>query len=190
MTQKNGFILIEFLTAAFLFSLTASGIYASLTQAVRAERRIQDSVRSYDPFRLLFLHLDQDLRNTVELRDYPFQGKEDEIRFPIFRREGELLLIRYFLKNHSLIRSEERIVRGLKKENPREKTLVRSLKFLRFQFPYRDQEENRFFEPFWMDEPYYGIPRAVELKAEKEGVIFNKLVSLPQGKFGFLEAAK
>jgi type II secretory pathway component PulJ len=190
----SGFILIEMLVAASLFALVATGLSTGFVQGVKAHQRIEESFKAYDPLRLLFLRLDRDLRNAIILEDYPFKGKKDEIEFPALLTEEKdlpagkagkrLHLIRYFVKDHALIRSEEELTLKLTKPKPQEKTLVKGLGSFELQFPYLDDEEALVFHPFWLDEPYYGIPRAVTVKLEREKETLEKLISIPQGRTG------
>ena len=186
----KGFVLVELLVATLLFSIAGSGIYAGFLQAAKAESRIQSSFRDYDPARVLFMRLQKDLRNTLVLKDFPFQGKQNEIQFPVaFSEEGfkQLYLIRYFVKNRSLIRSIQKLDKDFRREKAFQKTYLKNFDFLRFQFPYLDEEERLNFKSFWTDEPYFGIPRAVELEFKtKSNQEFLKRVSIPQGKVGRL----
>lgn len=195
MKSQKGFILIEFLVATVLFSLAGSGLYTGFLQGIKAHQRIQESFKTYDPFRILFLRLEEDLRNTVTLRDYPFQGKAQEIQFPALlkeedkkgKKETKLVLIRYFLREDSLLRAEEELPPKLVKEKTKERIILNHLKSLEFQFPYEDPEEKSTFQSFWLLEPYYGIPRGVRVKLQTRKAALTKTVSLPQGKIGHLE---
>lgn len=181
---ERGFILLEFLVAVLLFVVTASMLWLGITQGLKAGKRVEASFRTYDPLRMVFLRMEHDLRNTVTLEDYPFQGGKDEIMFPTHSKE--LLLIRYFVKDSSLIRSEQAITTHLKDEKTRERVLIKDLKGIEFKFPYEDKNESRGFEPFWVKEPYRGIPRSVQLKLSTPQLTLEKVISIPQGKFGYL----
>ena len=183
--MNRGFIIIEFLVASVLFSLAGSGLYLTFVQGVRAKTRIEESFRTYDPFRVTFLILEKDLRNSVVLKDYPFRGKEEEIQFPA-RFKNDLFLIRYSRKGHSLIRSEETLGPKLAKAKPEERVLIQNLRAFKFYFPHHNEEENSFFESVWLEEPYYGIPRAVKIEIGTEEIGLEKMVSIPQGKWGYL----
>jgi len=186
---KKGFILVELLAAAVIFGLASAGIYSAFEQGLKAEKRIRQSFADYDPARIFFLRLERDLRNTAKLRDYPFRGKNAEIAFPVFSR-GKFFLIRYVLKKDELIRYEEEITQKLKKGPSGERALLRNLKSFEFKFPFEDADLNRSLEPFWLDEPYMGIPRGVKVEISLNqpgllgGLSFIKTVSIPQGKFG------
>lgn len=188
MIRPRGFILVEFLVAIILFSLAGAGIYNGLMQGIRAEKWIRQSFKTYDPIRIVFLRLDEDLRNTVRLKDYPFVGKKEEIRFPArLENVNQVVLIRYFLRNGALVRTESELKPELKKGNEKEKVLIANVKSLVFQYPYIDTEEKRLFENFWLDDPYQGIPRGVQMNIKFEGVDLSKMVSIPQGKLGHIE---
>ena len=196
MKRSNGFILVEFLVATVLFSLAGSGLYAGFSQGIRAEKRIQAGFKVYDPFRILFLRLDQDLRNTVSLKDYPFEGNEKEISFPVLlekessngKGETRLVWVRYMEKDGVPIRTEVELTPNLKKEKPSEKILMRNLKSLAFGFPYEDEKENRLFESFWLKEPYYGIPRGVKVNVSTGDLSLTKIISIPQGRVTHVQA--
>lgn len=195
MNSPKGFILIEFLVATTLFSLAGSGLYTGFLQGIKAHQKIEESFQTYDPFRILFLRLEEDLRNTVTLKDYPFKGQSEEIEFPLLlteekakgEKEKKLLIVRYFLKDQDLIRTEEELTHKLVKEKPKQRLLFKNIKSLEFRFPYEDQEEKRTFESFWLEEPYQGIPRGVRINLQTPKAALTKTVSLPQGKIGHLE---
>jgi len=193
--NQRGFILLEFLVATLLFSLAGSGLYTGFIQGIKAHQKIQGSFQTYDPFRILFLRTEEDLRNAVTLKDHPFKGKKDEIEFPALlgeedkgKREEKLALIRYFTKDNRLIRAEQELTPSLVKPKPKERVLLKNLKSLEFQFPYQDEEEKRTFESFWLGEPYYGIPRGVRVSVATEKASLIKTVSIPQGKIGRIKS--
>lgn len=183
--KPKGFILVEFLVASILFTLAGSGLYTTLTQGLKAEARIQEGFQSQMPFVLLWERIEKDLRNSVTLRDYPFKGKNGEISFPAFL-EKRLVLVRYYVQEKKLIRAEEKLPEKLRKEKPTEKVLLRNLESFQFEFSYRDEEERLCFEPFWLEEPYQGIPRGVRVEIVIEGVSRTKMISIPQGELGKL----
>ena len=184
-TRNSGFLLVELLVATLLFSLAGSGIYTGFLEGIRAEKKVKESFKTYDPLRLLFLRLDEDLRNTAELTDYPFEGKAEEIRFPALLDRQSLFLVRYFVKDRTLIRSEEELNPKLSRERRKEKVLLKDFESLRFEFPYLE-EESLVFESFWLSRPYYGIPRSVKVILKRGGETLEKFVSLPAGRMGHL----
>lgn len=191
--KEQGWVLLELLTATILFSLAGTGLTTGFLQGIKAHQRIGESFKTYDPLRLFFFELDRDLRNSVSLKEFPFQGKKEAIEFPTLRieetkedkRERKLLLVRYFLKEDSLLRTQTELTQKLEKEKPKEKILMKNLRSFSFEFPYEDPEENLLSEPFWPEEPYFGIPRGVKVSFTlKKGLSFEKRVSLPQGRVG------
>ena len=193
--KRKGFVLIELLIAAMLLSLVSTGLLAGFIQGLKAQKRIQEGYRDSDPLHLFFLQADKDLRNGVPLNEYPFTAKNGDISFPALEtqaKEKKLLLIRYFVEGDMLKRSEEELTAKLTKEKPKEKVLLKNLKSFNFKFPYLDPKENVSYEPFWLTEPYFGIPRAVKMEVLLHGsgaspLSYTKLVSIPQGAFGHIK---
>lgn len=195
--HKKGFILIEVLAAGLLLSLAGSGLYAGLTGAVRTHRAIRESNAVYDPLRILWMKTEKDLRNAVVLREYRFRGGQDEIHFPVVRLEKEagerafqILLVHYFMKDGNLMRGEEKLPKSFVREPPFEKIVLKGIERIRFQYAYLDENEEPVFKPFWLEEPYFGIPKAVtiEMKLKKHPKTFSRLIPIPQGRWGHVQA--
>lgn len=187
---QKGFLLLEMLVAALLFSLFSAQISSGFIQTLKAYARLCQDFEQNDPLRIFFLRIEKDLRNSVSLKEYPFQGSAAEIKFPV-RLEEKLFRVRYFQKDHSLIRSLQALRPGLNQSPPREAAVLKKVESVRFQFSYRDEKEKLIFEPFWIEEPYRGIPRAVKIqiqiskKTGEEGP-FLKCISILQGHYGVL----
>lgn len=194
MILQKGFVLIELLVAMILFALAGSMLSFSFIQGLKTNQRIHEGFKSHDPLRLTFIQLERDLRNSVSLVDHPFTGKKGELKFPSLlpeeSKEGkkvtQLYLVHYFLKESRLIRSQAKLSSKLTNEEVKEKILIKELKSLEFEYPYQDEESNEVSESFWLDEPYFGIPRSVKLKILSREVNLEKIVSIPQGKMGHL----
>lgn len=189
--NSRGFLLLEMLTAIILVSLAGAGLAAGFVQILKGHQRIETSFRNYDEFRILSLRLEKDARNAVSLAGYPFRGKEEEIFFPVLESEAgipKLILVGYFVKGHSLIRSTRELTPKLEKPQAFERVVAGNISTLEFQFPYLGKENEIAYEPFWPEEPSYGIPRALRLNfAQGEARPgFSKLISIPQGKWGHL----
>lgn len=195
--KQKGYVLVEVLVAGVLFSMAGSALCAGLIQGVKAEQTIRKSWKTYDPLRVLWIRMEKDLRSSIVLRGHPFKGKRDELSFPALRTETDsfgrkiyrLSEIRYFIKNESLIRSEQPLSTKLVKEEPKEKIVLREMKAAKFLYSYLDAEEKIEFKDFWLEAPYYGIPRAVKIETEtsNSGVLITKLIALPQGRWGHFQ---
>lgn len=191
---KRGYVLIELLVAVILFAVAGSMLSMSFIQGLKTNKRIHEEFKSHDPLRVTFIQLERDLRNAVSLLDYPFHGKKDEIKFPGLlpeeSKEGKvttsLYLIHYYLKNKKLMRSQEKLTAKLVSEERKEKILIKELSSFEFQFPYQDDDSKEVFEPFWLDEPYFGVPRSTKIKITTPELQLEKLISIPQGKAGHL----
>ncbi len=194
MTFQKGFVLIEFLVAVILFALAGSMLSLSFIQGLKTNQRIHEGFKSYDPLRLTFISLERDLRNSVPLVDHPFVGKKDELKFPSLlpeeskegKKTASLYLIHYSVKEKALLRSQVKLSSRLTDEKAKEKILIKEFNSLEFHYPYQDEESNEVSQSFWLDEPYFGIPRSIKLKIATASVELEKMVSVPQGRIGHL----
>lgn len=189
----RGYVLIEVLVASVLLSIAGSGLYTGLLEGIKANRMVRESDAVYDPLRKCWMRMEKDLQNSLYLREVIFTGKEEEMSFPVLvikeekgEKRSELRAIRYFVKNGTLIRSEQKLSNHLVSENPVERVLLKGMKSLKFQYAYLDEEEKLQFQPFWVEEPYFGIPKAVRVDVKDDSVSFSKLIAIPQGKWGRL----
>lgn len=184
--KRQGYILVEVLVASTLISIAGAGLYSGFSKAMTLTSRVHETDALYDPLKILYFRAGKDLRNMVSLRDYPFTGKQDAMTFPSAITDGQLTQIRYFVKDKTLMRSEESLPQGFVKKEPVAKIIFSNLKDVRFEYAYLDEEENLVFKPIWIEEPYFGIPKAVRLqiKTKKGDLVFLRLFSVPQGRFG------
>ena len=184
--NRKGFILIELLVATSLMSIAGAGLYNGFSQAMKMDKAIHNTDVLYDSFKILWLQADKDLRNALSLRDYKFVGKQDEMSFPILNQSDQILRIRYFLKEKDLLRSEEALPGRFVKETLRQDVLLKGVERVKFEYAYLDEEERLVLKPIWVEEPYFGIPKAVrmEIKLKSNPKIFSRLISIPQGRWG------
>lgn len=189
--MKRGYVFIEVLVASALLSLAGTGLYAGLMQGLKAERVIRGISQTNLPLRIFWKRLEKDLRNSVSLRDTVYVGKKDEMSFPVAVKrldKGksylELRKIRYFVKDGVLKRRDEELSTRLAKEKPNERVVLKSARELEFQYAYLDEKEKLLFRPFWLEEPYFGIPIAVKVEVKLNGREYSKLVSVPHGRWG------
>ena len=183
--KRAGFVLVEVLAASVLLAIAGTCVYTGFAQGMRMEKRIRETSALYDPLKLLWMQTEKDLRNTLPLRDYKFTGEQDELEFPAFQG-SRLILVRYAVKDGELLRIEEALPRKFVQERPREKVLLDGVDRIDFQYAYLDEEERLVFKPVWLEDPYFGIPKAVRLdvKFKSRPTVFSRLVSLPQGRWG------
>jgi len=192
----KGYILIEFMVAAVLFALASSGVSTSLVQGMKTHARVQQSFRTYDPFRILFLKIEKDLRNTVELKKYPFEGTNRRIRFPAFLsfvdEQGKdvqrLCWVEYEVRDKALVRKNKAMKPNFKEKEAEERILLQGFESFNFSFAFKDEDGRIVFYPFWEKDSYQGIPRAV--KIETKPLDFSKIISIPQGKLGWIPEEK
>ncbi len=179
---------MEVLVASALLSLAGGSFYSGLSQVVRMERTIRTTDALYDPFKILWMRSSKDLRNMISLRDHRFSGKQDEMEFPVLGESSRLFYVRYFVKDGNLLRAEGDLPPKFVKEPPRESSLLKNTEWVRFEYAYLDEAEKLLFKPIWMEEPYFGLPRAVKItaKSKTSGKIFSRLISIPQGRWGYV----
>lgn len=192
--RSRGYMLVEMITALTLFSLAGSSLYNGYREGVYCYQRIDLSRKSYSAPKLFFIRLEEDLRNMAVLRDFPFEGNSREISFPAFLAEDankdkngfRLVQIRYFVEGQELIREEKEITTSLIKPKPRKKILLKDAESVTFRFPYEDEDAERMFKEFWVEDPYAGLPRAVQAAIKTSALETVKTVSIPQGVFGLM----
>lgn len=184
MKTKSGFTVVELLTVLFISALMLITFSTVLISAVKAAARAKANFSKYQLLRIFFLTIEKDLRNTVVYDPFPFKGKEDRLEFPAYTLsrgkdggEEKILTIGYFFQNEKLIRSQEQV----------SKPVLRGVKAVHFGYPYEQEAGPMTFLPFWLDEPYQGIPKAVKVSLElMNGVCFSKVISIPIGRPGVL----
>lgn len=179
--ERNGFTLIEGLVALAMAAMFLMVFSSTLLSVTRAGKEISSHLFRYRYLRPFFLMLEKDLRNMVEVTSVPFQGQEEECAFITFR-EQSLVKVSYRWKGEGLVREGE--------EEDR-KELIPQVKKFRLEYAYRDLEKGGVvFLPFWLEDPYPGLPGAVKVSVEvrdKEGPLsFSKVILIPQGEWGIL----
>ena len=193
--SRKGYVLIEVLVASVLLSLAVTGLYTGMMEGSRAQRVIQETNQIYDPLRNFWRRLEKDLKNSVYLRDEAYIGKRDEMIFSVIQMKNEndnkhfeLRKIQYFVEDGVLKRSDSEISNRLVKEKTKEKIALKGFDQIKFQYAYLDEEEKLLFDPFWLEEPYFGIPKAVKIELTIRGFSFSKLISIPQGRWGHIQS--
>ena len=185
----KGYVLIELLVAGTLLSLAGTGLTAGLLQGIKAERTAREIRQTYDPLRLCWKKMEKDLRNSIYVRQQNFTGKQDEMIFPVLQNVPEKSSIQrvgYFLQDGNLFRREQELSNRLAKKDPQERIVLKEVEQVRLEYAYLDAEERLIFKPFWLEEPYFGIPKAVQIEVKRRGKVFSKLIGIPQGKWGRL----
>ncbi|OGW69580.1 MAG: hypothetical protein A2036_04315 [Omnitrophica bacterium GWA2_50_21] len=194
MNTKSGFSLIELLIALFISTLMIMALSIVLISGLRAGERAKANFSKYQTLRVLILTMEKELRNTLVYPSLPFRGKEDWFEFPSYTLshgisggEKKLLKIKYFLKGDKLIRAEENMKENFRKKDSEERAVLSGIKSIHFEYPYAGHTKDSRFLPFWLDEPYQGIPKAVEIRVELvSGASLTKMISIPQGRIGAL----
>ncbi len=186
--MTRGFILVELLVASALMSIAGAGLYTGMSQALKIDRTVKTASALHDPFKILWLRANKDLRNVISLRDYKFIGKQDETIFATLSESNQISRIHYFVKDKNLLRSEEKLPERFVKEMIHRNVYLKDVEKIKFEYAYLDEDERLVFKPIWMEEPYFGIPKAVrmEIKLKDSAKVFSRLISIPQGKWGHI----
>lgn len=190
--NKRGYLLIELLAALTLFSVAGSTLYTGVVEGIRSYERIRASQSLFNKPKIFFIQLEEDLHRIPALREEPFEGKAHEISFPVFltavndqgKEERRLVRVKYSVEGRKLIREVRSIPEKLNDDEKMSKVLLSDVENVRFKFPYLQPDGLQTFEDFWLDEPYEGLPRAVQVHLETEGLKAAKTVSILQGNFG------
>ncbi len=176
--SKKGVTLIELIVALALFAVAAPLVGRAFYQGVHATAKVRVSIDKRRGEDRIFSKIETDLRNALPLSTMPFEGASDHFAFPV---GGILKRVRYEAKDGSLIRFEEDpIDPGAVSET----LLAEGIESFTAEYAYLDKAGKTFFSPYWTEEPYPGLPRAVRVRVVQKGDTKELLVSLPQGHFG------
>lgn len=190
--NPRGYLLIELLAALTLFSVAGSTLYTGVMEGIKSYERIRGSQSVFNKPKIFFIQLEEDLHRIPAVREEPFEGKSQEISFPVFltavndqgQEEPRLVRVKYSIQGRELIREVRGIPEKLNDDGMVRKVLISNVENLRFKFPYLQPDGLQTFEDFWLDEPYEGTPRAVQVHLETKGLTASKTVSILQGNFG------
>jgi prepilin-type N-terminal cleavage/methylation domain-containing protein len=178
MFSKKGVTLIELIVALTLFAIAVPLVGRAFYQGVRATAKVRASIDERRGEDRIFLKIETDLRNALPLSAMPFEGASDHFAFPV---GGTLKRVRYAVRDGALVRFEEDAARqGVVSEM----LLAQGIEMFVVEYAYRDETEKTLFLPYWAEEPYSGLPRAVRVRVVRNGNTKELLVSLPQGHFG------
>lgn len=177
LTQK-GVTLVELMVALTLFAVAAPLVGRAFYQGVRATAKMRASVDERRGEDRMFSRIETDLRNALPLSVMSFEGASDRFAFPV---AGSMKRVSYAAKDGALVRSEEGAAgHGVVSET----SLVQGIEAFTVEYAYRDGTGKTLFLPYWAEEPYTGLPRAVRVRVVRNGNTKELLVSLPQGRFG------
>lgn len=190
--KQEGFTLVEILAALFISSLIMAALGLAFVLCLKTGRAANQCFQKYRELRPFMTALQRELRSMVSYEAVPFRGNDETIEFPARWKNGDgrvLRKIRYRIENHHPVR-EERALKGWTENKEAVKRIFPlEAKNLRFEYPYADGGRVRYL-PFWLEEPYRGLPAAVRVTVEAgsgEGRFrFVKLIDIPQGKLGVL----
>lgn len=189
MRNEKGFTLVEMLIAVSLYALAMVCLTNAWLSCAHAHERARAELVKYEKVRSFFLRLERDLRRAVNDTEHPFRGKEDELSFETYVSPSSRTLSKSFTETGYLF-SERGLSRSEK--DPETEEILRERSFpgfeaIRFSFPYRKEGGEIFFLPFWLEEPYQGLPSEVRVELSlSEGMKFTRSISLPQGRAGVL----
>lgn len=196
--KSDGFTLIEILIAVSLAALISLGLAVMLSQTVKAKTRLEIHLRLQGPLTRFQQRITKDLRASVRLSDYPFEGKQDTIAFPAVLPAGAdegghgkaLFLVKYRMEKDCLTR-EAAVLPEKAGDPPKKERLICGIRAMKFLFPYRGERMEALMQPFWLEDPYIGLPKAVALDILWKGGSppepgMYKMISIPQGVMGTL----
>jgi len=194
MTRKQtGFTIAEALVALSISSLAMAALGLAFVSSLKAGRAAGHHFEKYRDLRPFFTVLQRELRSMVPYERFPFRGNDKELEFPGREVTGQrriLRKIRYGIRDHHPFREESPLKEPFKNQATVEKVFLLKAKSLRFEYPYRDASGRVRYLPFWLEEPYQGLPAAVRVTVEAgdgEGAFrFVKLIDIPQGNMGVL----
>jgi len=85
----RGFTLIELIVALAIFSILGVAVYATLAMGIQSWRRGELQERAYQDIRIYLESLTQDLHNSLDFVDVPFQGSAESISFAVLQNQQE-----------------------------------------------------------------------------------------------------
>ncbi|MFH0984312.1 MAG: hypothetical protein V1882_02125 [Candidatus Omnitrophota bacterium] len=190
MKGERGFLLVELLLAGVLFAFLAGSIGVVFVNTSHAVARVRKTILKMDNSIFFLARIRKDLRHSVKLSEFPFVGKPEMCRIPVkildAGKKVRLCYVKYVFENGSVYREESPLGADdfETKEVPRQ-IVLKEVQSFRFLYPYLSGEEEIEFREDWREDPYYGLPAAVELViAFKDGVKdppVPEIVEIPQG---------
>lgn len=176
--SQKGVTLIELIVALTLFAIAAPLVGRAFYQGVRAAMKVRAAIDERRREDRMFSKIEMDLRNALALSAMPFEGASDRLAFPV---AGSMKRVRYEVKDGALVRLEEDPVHA----KPVSETLLADgIESFAAEYAYLDKAGKTLFFPYWIENPYTGLPRAVRVRVARKGAMKELLVSLPQGHFG------
>lgn len=190
--KQEGFTLVEILAALFISFLIMAALGLTFVLCVKTGRAANQRFQKYRELRPFMAALQRELRSMVPYEKVPFRGNDESMEFLARGKNGEgrfLRKIRYRIENHHPVREESALKGWPENKEAVKKIFSLETKNIRFEYPYTDGGRIRYL-PFWLEEPYRGLPAAVRVTVEagsgEEGFRFVKLIDIPQGKLGVL----
>ncbi len=189
-SQQTGYLLIELLIATALFGLASTALFTGVMQAVKAQEVLRQAQQAYFKQTGLWSRMESDFHNLVTLDEPIFRGRKDEISFPVLRQNAGqapfAALVEYVNEDGTLVRNETNLRPVLGREKVLKRKVLKGVGSVQFFYPYRDEKDRLVLLPFWIDKPYDGPPRAVQIKVvmHKPEQVFEKWIEIPLGREG------
>ena len=181
--SEKGFALIELLVATSILTILLSSLYMAFQTGLAAYGRTEENLALRNEGEVFLLQLERELRNALPyfrpgLQNH-FVGKKDFLSFSTQLRrytakgiKEELYLVRYEVKEGSLIRTQRRLRESFPKPEEEKETLLNQLETCRFDFLYVDRSNALQWKAEWLNQPYIGLPRGVRVTLS--GDVFGK----------------
>lgn len=194
--RSNGFTLMELLLAITLFSIIAVAIYSSLAVGIKAQKRGCVIGGEYSDLRLTFYLTSQDLHNAIHANEIYLVSEAQKIYFysvlPAQDGTRELYKITYTWEREgsyfNLLRLKENYIDSCQEIHEKGDEILDKVSKLEFSYGYVKKEISGEEEFSWKEEwKQESMPKLVQLKIEKNGEKFNKIIYCPAGRMGELK---
>lgn len=187
--HKKGFTLVELLIALVVFSVSALMLPGAYRQTVKVFKEVKHAVTNAKEHKRLFEYMQKDLQNMVPFKDYPFEGREDSMRFVSLadkqKSDGSVrqpYLISYSIESGQIIRESLELTTSLRKVI-HTRILAKDIESFTIYYPYRDIDAPDYFETEWQDKTARKLPRVLKakLKFTTSNQIYERWVGIEQG---------
>lgn len=180
MTKRKGFTLVEIMVVTLIFSVVASGVFATFVSGMKTWDRVKrmNLVRGH-----IFLTMERvagELRQSVDISQIDFEGEESWLSFPA-RVGGDIFKIAYLFDPGSKAVSRQQTllldINEGEKEDYTEKRVLTADNFS-VQYLFFDQGWDAYL---WNDtwEENSGSFSAVRFLIEKDDEMFSKTIFVP-----------
>lgn len=177
----KGFTLIETVMVAMIFSIIALGLGSCFLAGMKIWQRARNiNLAQYDTV-LSIEKMSRELRQSQDLAAVGFEGKANEVNFPILAGNSILkVTYKFNSEEKSLIRGQvdfKYILEGKQEEQCSEKKIAALDAFTLSYLKFDSEKEEYVWVQEWAKE--LGVFAAIKLQGNVKGEEYNKTIFIP-----------